>query len=118
MPGNYEPQTFGRQRGERYEDIRVEQPTYAPRVRERYGSVQERRVVPGRDRYAPLQIAEIPIPTRELVYRTYGPRPTQRATPAMSQDGPPAAAPQRQAPVRSGPRVVRQSNGIRIVYGQ
>src|SRR5437870_3687960 len=82
MPANYEPQTFGRQRGERYEDIRVEQPIYAPRMRERYGPVQARRV-PGRDRYAPLQIAEIPIPARELVYRTYGPRPTPRATQAM-----------------------------------
>jgi hypothetical protein len=116
MPGNYEPQTFGRMRGERFEDVRVEQPIYAPRMRERYGSVQERRV-PGRDRYAPLQIAEIPIPARELVYRTYGPRPTQRATQAMSQNMPRAATPQRQAPARSGPRVVRQSNGIRIVYG-
>jgi hypothetical protein len=116
MPANYEPDTFGRMRGERYEDVRVEQPIYAPRMRERYAPVQERRV-PGRDRYAPLQIAEIPIPTRELVYRTYGPRPTRTATPAMSQASPRAATPQRAAQVRSGPRVVRQSNGIRIVYG-
>ena len=114
MPGNYEPDTFGRMRGERFEDVRVEQPIYAPRMRERYGPVQERRV-PGRDRYAPIQIAEIPIPERELVYRTYGPRPTQRATPASSVDSAPSA--RRPGPARSGPRVVRQSNGIRIVYG-
>jgi hypothetical protein len=116
MPANYEPDTFGRMRGERYEDVRVEQPIYAPRMRERYAPVQERRV-PGRDRNAPLQIAQIPIPTRVLVYRTYGPRPTRTATPAMSQASPRAATPQRAAQVRSGPRVVRQSNGIRIVYG-
>ncbi|HYD12168.1 MAG TPA: cell wall hydrolase [Allosphingosinicella sp.] len=115
LPGNYEPETFGRMRGERYEDVRVEQPIYAPRMRERFA--QERRV-PGRDRYQPLQIAEIPIPARELVYRTYGPRPTQRATQASSQNAArPTARQQRQAPARSGPRVVRQSNGIRIVYG-
>jgi hypothetical protein len=35
----------------------------------------------------------------------------------MSQASPRAATPQRAAQVRSGPRVVRQSNGIRIVYG-
>ncbi|WP_395613673.1 cell wall hydrolase [Allosphingosinicella sp.] len=120
MPANYEPQTFGRQRGERYENVQAEQPVYAPRMRERfapvmsYGQAQQRRV-PGRDRYAPIQIAEIPIPERELVYRTYGPRPTQRAIQASSSDGVRPA--QRQAPARSGPRVVRQSNGIRIVYG-
>ncbi len=115
LPGNYEPDTYGRQRGERFEDVRIEQPIYAPRMRERYAPVQERRA-PGRDRYAPLQIAEIPIPARELVYRTYGPRPTQRATPASSQSTA-RPAPQRQAPARVGPRVIRQSNGIRIVYG-
>ena len=120
MPANYEPQTFGRQRGERYENVQAEQPVYAPRMRERfapvmsYGQAQQRRV-PGRDRYAPIQIAEIPIPERELVYRTYGPRPTQRAIQASSNDSVRPA--QRQAPARSGPRVVRQSNGIRIVYG-
>lgn len=119
MPGNYEPDTYGRMRGEaRSEDVRVEQPIYAPRMRERFAPVRQERRVPGRDRYAPLQIAEIPIPARELVYRTYGPRPTQRATQASSTMTPPrAAAPQRQTPARSGPRVVRQSNGIRIVYG-
>ena len=120
MPANYEPQTFGRQRGERYENVQAEQPVYAPRMRERfapvmsYGQAQQRRV-PGRDRYAPIQIAEIPIPERELVYRTYGPRPTQRAIQASSNDSVRPA--QRQAPTRVGPRVVRQSNGIRIVYG-
>ena len=116
MPGNYEPDTFGRMRGERYEDVRVERPVYAPRMRERFAPVQERRV-PGRDRYAPMQIAEIPIPTRELVYRTYGPRPTRTATQASSQNSARPAVQQRQAPARTGPRVVRQSNGIRIVYG-
>jgi hypothetical protein len=108
MPGNYEPATFGRMRGERYEDVRVEQPIYAPRMRERYGPV--------RQRYQPVQVAEIPVPERRLIYRTYGPRPTQSATPASSQNTA-RPAPQRQAPARSGPRVVRQSNGIRIVYG-
>jgi hypothetical protein len=112
MPGNYEPDTFGRTRGERFEDVRVEQPVYAPRIRERFGPVQERRV-PGRDRYAPVQVAEIPVPERRLVYRTYGPRPAQTATRASST----VAVAQRQAPARTGPRVVRQSNGIRIVYG-
>jgi hypothetical protein len=116
MPGNYEPDTFGRMRGERYEDVRVEQPIYAPRMRERFVPVQTRRV-PGRSQYEPMQIAEIPIPARELVYRTYGPRPTRTATPASSRNAPRAAAPQRQAPARTGPRVVRQTNGIRIVYG-
>lgn len=128
LPGNYEPDTFGRMRGggERYEDVRVEQAIQAPRMRERFAPVQSRRS-PGRDdRYAPLQIAEIRVPARELVYRTYGPRPTQRATPATSTQRLAAAtangnqrtgAPQRQAPTRNGPRVVRQSNGIRIVYG-
>ena len=114
MPANYEPQTFGRQRGMTYEDVRSEQPVYAPRMRERFAPVQERRV-PGRDRYAPIQIAEIRIPERELVYRTYGPRPTQRAIQASSDDTVRPA--RRQAPARVGPRVVRQSNGIRIVYG-
>jgi Cell Wall Hydrolase len=114
MPGNYEPATFGRQRGERFEDIRVEQPVYAPRMRERFAPVQSRRV-PGRDRYAPLQIAEIPVPERRLIYRTYGPRPTQSATAAYASDTPRPA--QRLATARTGPRVVRQSNGIRIVYG-
>jgi hypothetical protein len=114
MPANYEPQTLGRQRGERYEDVRSEQPIYAPRMRERFAPVRERRV-PGRDRYAPIQIAEIPIPERELIYRTYGPRPTQRAIQASSNDTVRPA--QRQAATRVGPRVVRQSNGIRIVYG-
>lgn len=110
MPGNYEPETFGRMRGERYEQVRVEQPVYAPRMRERFAPV--------RQRYQPLRIAEIPIPARELTYRTYGPRPTRTATPASSQNAArPAAAAQRQAPARSGPRIVRQSNGIRIVYG-
>ena len=108
MPGNYEPDTYGRMRGERYEDVRVEQPIYAPRMRERYGPLR-------RDRYAPVQIAEIPVPERRLVYRTYGPRPTQTATPASSTDS--ARPARRQGAVRSGPRVVRQSNGIRIVYG-
>jgi hypothetical protein len=98
-------------RGERYEEVRVEQPVYAPRMRERFA--------PARQRYQPLQIAEIPIPVRELTYRTYGPRPTRTATPASSQNtARPAASAQRQAPARSGPRIVRQSNGIRIVYGQ
>jgi hypothetical protein len=111
MPGNYEPDTFGRMRSERYEEVRVEQPVYAPRMRERFA--------PARQRYQPLQIAEIPIPVRELTYRTYGPRPTRTATPASSQNtARPAASAQRQAPARSGPRIVRQSNGIRIVYGQ
>ena len=108
MPGDYEPDTFGRTRGERYEQVQVERPVYAPRMRERFAPVQQRR---GRDRYAPLQIAEIPVPERELVYRSYGQRPT--ATPASSQT---MARPQRQAPARSGPRVVRQ-NGVRIIYG-
>ncbi len=118
MPANYEPDTFGRTRDERYEDVRVEQPVNAPRMRERFAPVQQRRV-PGRDRYAPLQIAEIPIPAREIVYRTYGPRPTQRSTPASSQNAarPEAQQEQSRRPARSGPRVVRQSNGIRIVYG-
>lgn len=117
MPGDYEPDTFGRMRGERYEEVRVEQPVYAPRMRQRFAPVQERRIA-GRDRYAPLQIAEIPIPVRELTYRTYGPRPTRTATPASSQNTTrSAAAAQRQTPARSGPRIVRQSNGIRIVYG-
>jgi hypothetical protein len=107
MPGDYEPDTFGRMRGERYEEVQVERPVYAPRMRERFAPAQPRR---GRDRYAPLQIAEIPVPERELVYRSYGQRPT--ATPASSQTRPA----QRQAPVRSGPRVVRQ-NGVRIIYG-
>ena len=114
MPGNYEPATFGRMRGERYEDVRVEQSIYAPRMRERYAPAERRTAV--RDRYAPLRIAEIPIPARELVYRTYGPRPARTATPASSQNTARPAA-QRQATARSGPRVVRQSNGIRIVYG-
>jgi Cell Wall Hydrolase len=104
MPGNYEPQTFGRMRGERYEDVRVEQPQYAAPMRERR--------VPGRDRYAPMQLAEIPVPERRLIYRTYGPRPT--AIQASATDGRPAAA--RQTAVRTGPRVVRQ-NGVRIIYG-
>jgi hypothetical protein len=114
MPANYEPDTFGRMRSASNEDIRVEQPVYAPRMRERFAPVQERRV-PGRDRWAPLQIAEIPVPERRLIYRSYGPRPTQTATPAFASDTPRPA--QRQAPTRTGPRVVRQSNGIRIVYG-
>ena len=109
MPGNYEPDTFGRTRGERYEQVRVEQPVYAPSMRQRFAPV--------RQRYQPLQIAEIPIPTRELTYRTYGPRPTRTATPASSQNAARPAAAQRQASARSGPRIVRQSNGIRIVYG-
>jgi hypothetical protein len=111
MPGDYEPDTFGRTRGERYDEARVEQPVYAPRMRERFAPAQQRRV-PGRDRYAPLQIAEIPVPERELVYRSYGQRPT--ATPASSQTMVRPAS--RQAPARSGPRVVRQ-NGVRIIYG-
>jgi hypothetical protein len=111
MPGDYEPDTFGRTRGERYDESRVEQPVYAPRMRERFAPAQQRRV-PGRDRYAPLQIAEIPVPERELVYRSYGQRPT--ATPASSQTMVRPAS--RQAPARSGPRVVRQ-NGVRIIYG-
>ncbi|HTU11814.1 MAG TPA: cell wall hydrolase [Allosphingosinicella sp.] len=108
-PGNYEPDTFGRMRGEqRYEDVRVEQPVSARPGRERR--------VPGRDRYAPIQIAEIPVPQQRLVYRTYGPGPTRSATPASSIDQ--ARPQQRQASAaRSGPRVVRQRNGIRIVYG-
>jgi hypothetical protein len=113
-PGNYEPDTYGRQRGDRYEDVRVEQPIYAPRMRERYGPAQERRAS-ARDRYAPIQIAEIPVPERRVIYRSYGPRSTPTATQAFSQDQVRPA--QRQAPARSGPRVVRQSNGIRIVYG-
>jgi len=113
-PGNYEPTTFGRTRDERYEEVRVERPVYAPRMRERYGPAQQRRV-PGRARYATLEIAEIPIPERELAYRSFGPRSTRTATPASSTN---SARPsqQRQAAVRSGPRVVRQ-NGVRIVYG-
>jgi hypothetical protein len=115
-PANYEPDTFGRMRGERYEDVQVEQPVYAPRMRERFAPAQQRRV-PGRDRYAPIQIAEIPIPERELVYRTYGPRRRPTATQASSTNTVRPAAQQRQAPAHVGPRVVRQSNGIRIVYG-
>ena len=68
-PGDYEPETYGRMRGEaragRSVEIPVERTVYAPRLRERFTPVQTRRV-PGRDRYAPLQIAEIPIPEREL----------------------------------------------------
>jgi hypothetical protein len=121
LPADYEPQTFGRMRGERYENVRtdyarydeapVEQPIYAPRMRERYAPVQTRRV-PGRDRYAPIQIAEIPIPEREL---SYGLRQIRAASRASATDMPRAAQP-RTAATRSGPRVVRQ-NGVRIIYG-
>ena len=111
MPGNYEPDTFGRTRDERYEEVRVERPIYAPRMRERYAPVQQRRL-PGRDRYAPLQIAEIPVPEREL-YRSSGPRGTRTAIPASANS---ASRAQRPAPIRTaGTRVVRQ-NGVRISY--
>jgi hypothetical protein len=113
MPEDYEPDTFGRMRSERYEEVRVERPVYAPRMRERYAPVQTRRV-PGRDRYAPLQIAEIPIPEREL-YRGGGLRSVNSATRASASAAPRTVSP-RQTQIRSGPRVVRQ-NGVRIVYG-
>jgi hypothetical protein len=121
LPADYEPQTFGRMRTARYDDMPVEQPIYAPRMRERFAPVQSRRVT-ARDPYAPLQIAEIPIPERELTWRGYGyggqrstqaayrSRPARTATPASAQ------YPARQVAVRSGPRVVRQ-NGVRIIYG-
>jgi len=116
MPADYEPDTFGRMRGERFEDdVRVERAVvYAPRMRERYAPAQQRRL-PGRDRYAPLQIAEIPIPAREL-NRGGGLRSVTAATRASASGATRSAQP-RQAPVRTGPRVVRQ-NGVRIVYGQ
>ena len=113
LPEDYEPDTFGRTRDSRYEEVRVERAVYAPRMRERYAPVQSRRV-PGRDRYAPLQIAEIPIPEREL-YRGGGLRSVNNATRASATAATRAASP-RQSLVRSGPRVVRQ-NGVRIVYG-
>lgn len=118
-PGDYEPETFGRMRGqaraERSAQVQVERTVYAPRIRERFTPVQTRRV-PGRDRYAPLQIAEIPIPEREL-YRGGGLRTVSNATRASSSMAAPRTTAQpRQTTVRSGPRVVRQ-NGVRIVYG-
>jgi len=118
-PGDFEPETYGRMRGEaraeRFVEIPVEQPIYAPRMRERYTPVQTRRV-PGRDRYAPLQIAEIPIPERELV-RGGGLRMAANATRASSSMAAPRTVQPRQVAARtSGPRVVRQ-NGVRIIYG-
>ncbi len=125
LPGNYEPDTFGRQRSgrydyARYDEIPVEQPVYAPRMRERYAPVErytpgQARRIPGRARYAPLQIAEIPIPERELSYG--GLRTVRNATraSAITAAAPRAVAPRAVTP-RSGPRVVRQ-NGVRIIYG-
>jgi hypothetical protein len=118
LPANYEPDTFARARDERDAEVQVERPVYAPRMRERFAPVQSRRV-PGRDRYAALEIAEIPIPERELTYRGYA----VRSTPAAARSRAPQTAtqasaqyPARTAPIRSGPRVVRQ-NGVRIIYG-
>lgn len=118
LPGNYEPDTFGRQRDERYDEVPVERAIYAPRMRERYAPVQSRRL-PGRDSYARLEIAEIPIPERELTWRGYGLPSSQtaaRSRPARTATQASAQYPARQVPVRSGPRVVRQ-NGVRIIYG-
>jgi len=122
LPGDYEPQTYGRMRSERYanaryDDAPVERTIYAPRIRERFAPAQTRRV-PGRDRYAPLQIAEIPIPERELSYgglRAVRNATRTSATRAAASGGARAAAP-RTMTVRTGPRVVRQ-NGVRIIYG-
>ena len=121
MPANYEPDTFGRQRDERYDEVQVERPVYAPRMQQRFAPVQSRRVS-ARDPYAPLQIAEIPIPERELTYRGYGyggPRSTQAGSRSrLAQNATQASSqyPARTVTVRSGPRVVRQ-NGVRIIYG-
>jgi hypothetical protein len=85
-------------------------------MQQRFAPVQRRRV-PGRDRYAALEIAEIPIPERELTVRGYSLRPTpaasrSRTTPNATQ----ASSQYPSRPARSGPRVVRQ-NGVRIIYG-
>lgn len=116
LPANYEPDTFGRQRDERYAEVQVERPIYAPRMQQRFAPVQSRRV-PGRDRYAALEIAEIPIPERELTVRGYSLRPTPAAARARTTPNATQASSQYPArTVRSGPRVVRQ-NGVRIIYG-
>jgi hypothetical protein len=132
LPGDYEPQTFGRMRSERYDNARyetarydgipVEQPVYAPRMRDRYAPVEryvpvQTRRIPGRARYAPLQIAEIPIPERELSYGGLrAVRNATRTSASMAASGAPRAAASRTVTPRTGPRVVRQ-NGVRIIYG-
>lgn len=103
MPGDYEPDTFGRQRAERFEEVRFEQPQVERRRPGRYAPVRER--------YAG-EVREIAVPERRLVYRTFGPRPTAPAASAGAARQPAARA----SAVRTGPRITVQS-GVRVIRG-
>jgi hypothetical protein len=84
----------------------------APRASYAVARTGERRATRrARDPYAPIQVREIAVAERPVVYRTTGPRSASASA---------AAAPRRQssraAPARSGPRVTIE-NGVRVVRG-
>jgi hypothetical protein len=103
MPDDYEPDTFGRMRSERYGQVRVEQP--------RFERPRPSRNAPARDGYA-LELREIPVAERRLVYRSFGPRQTAPAPRAIAARQPAARA----SAVRTGSRVTVQG-GVRVIRG-
>jgi hypothetical protein len=89
-----------------YAVARAEMPRIERPRRERYATMRER--------YTAVQVREIPVVERRLVYRTFGPRPAVR-TASASVASARVQAPRTATP-RRGPRVTVQG-GIRVVRG-
>ena len=75
--------------------------------------VRREGFAPTRGRYQPVQVREIPVAERRLVYRTIGPRLASARAPAAASA---RRTESRPTQARRGPRVTVQG-GIRIIRG-